>query len=161
MLVSNSSPLINLAAIKKIHLLRDLYNEIIIPAAVWEEVVIRGKGQPGSDEVKKAGWIKKDIVHDLTLLDSLHLILDKGESESIALAKEKKAELLLIDEIMARKVAHHLGLSYIGILGVLREAKSKGLIKSVKKQMNSLRTVAGFWISDIVYNGILKLENEL
>jgi len=97
----------------------------------------------------------------MSFVEILTLNLDKGEAEAIALAKEKEAEILLIDDKSARKIAHHLGLNYIGLLGVLREAKSKGIIKNIKGYMDLLRTAAGFWISEDVYKNILNLENEL
>jgi hypothetical protein len=160
LIVSNASPLINISAIRKLDLLRKLYKQILIPAAVWDEIVIKGKGQPGSEAVRKANWIKKEPVQNVTLVETLGLTLDRGEAEAIALAKEKNAELLLIDEQLAKKVADHLSLNYIGLIGVLREAKSKGLIKGIKSHMDLLRTVAGFWISEDVYREILKLEDE-
>lgn len=161
MIVSNSSPLINASAIRKLDLLKKIYEEILIPPAVWDEIVIKGKGQPGAEAVKKANWIKKEAVQNVSLVETLELTLDRGEAEAIALAKEKNAELLLIDEQLARKVANHLGLNYIGLIGILREAKSKGLIKGIKNYIDLLRTVAGFWISEDVYKEILKIENEL
>ncbi|MEW6417928.1 MAG: DUF3368 domain-containing protein [Nitrospirota bacterium] len=160
MIVSNSSALINLSAIGHLDLLQKLYTEIIIPEAVWEEVAVKGKGQPGSEEVQKAGWIKKETVGNKTVVESLTLILDKGEAEAIALAKEKNAEILLMDDKTAREIARHLGINYIGVLGVLREAKSRGLIKDMKTYMDMLKTSAGFWISKDVYEEILRLEGE-
>lgn len=161
MIVSNSSPLINLSAINRLNLFEKLYREILIPYAVWDEIIIKGKGQPGAEEIKKARWIKKDVFRNVSLVETLTLTLDRGEAEAIALAKDKNAELLLIDEWLARNVASHLGLNYIGILGILREAKSKGLIKKVKDHLDLLRTVAGFWLSEEVYKEILKIEGEL
>jgi predicted nucleic acid-binding protein len=159
-IVSNSSALINLSAIGHLDLLQKLYTEIIIPETVWEEVVVKGKGQPGSEEVQKAGWIKKETVGNKAVVESLTLILDKGEAEAIALAKERNAEILLMDDKTAREIAHHLGINYIGVLGVLREAKSRGLIKEMKTYMDMLKTSAGFWISKDVYEEILRLEGE-
>lgn len=161
MVISNSSPLINLAAINKLDLLGKLYSEIVIPEAVWKEVVIDGKGQSGSEAVKRAKWIRKESVTDFVLVRALMLTLDKGESEAITLAKEKNADLLIIDERFARDVADNIGLKYIGTLGVLREAKSKGLISGMKKYMNLLKMKAGFWLSEEVYKEILEIEGEI
>lgn len=160
MIVSNTSPLVNLAAIEKLHLFRKLYGEITIPTAVLHEIVTKGKGQPGSEEIKDAKWVKKVEVKNTALVESLTLTLDKGEAEAIALAKEQNAELLIVDERLAREIAHHLGINYIGILGVLREAKEKNLIKKIKRYLDLLRKDAGFWLSDKVYEEILKLEQE-
>jgi len=57
-IVSNASPLINLVRIGQLNLLHQLYNEIVVPEAVWREVVIEGSGQPGADELKSATWVK-------------------------------------------------------------------------------------------------------
>ena len=59
--LSNASPLINLARVGKLDLLRQLYGELFIPEAVWHEVVIEGVGQPGADEVEAAIWIKYNV----------------------------------------------------------------------------------------------------
>jgi hypothetical protein len=61
-IVSDASPLINLARIGKLELLRQLYGELVIPEAVWCEVVIEGEGQPGADEIKTATWVKTQPV---------------------------------------------------------------------------------------------------
>jgi len=66
--VSNASPLINLAWIGKLDLLRRLYGELFIPEAVWHEVVIEGAGQPGANEVKAATWIKAQSVTNTPLV---------------------------------------------------------------------------------------------
>jgi len=56
-IVSNASPLINLARIGKLDLLRQLYGELAIPEAVWHEVVVEGSEQPGAHEVETATWL--------------------------------------------------------------------------------------------------------
>ena len=96
--VSNASPLINLARIGKLDLLHDLYGELTIPEAVWREVVVEGAGQPGADEVKGATWIKRHAVANRQLVHALQQELDAGEAEAIVLASEMEAELLLMDE---------------------------------------------------------------
>ena len=60
--VSNSSPLINLAGIGKLTVLHDLYDQLIIPESVWQEVVVDGFGQPGSHKVQSASWIQRQAV---------------------------------------------------------------------------------------------------
>jgi predicted nucleic acid-binding protein len=64
-IVSNASLLINLSRIDKLDLLRDLYNEIVIPEGVWQEVVVEGGGQPGAEAIKSAVWIKRRAVKNL------------------------------------------------------------------------------------------------
>jgi len=87
--------------------------------------------------------------------------LDSGEAESIVLALELEAEVLLIDERLARQTAHHLGLHYVGLIGVLLEAKRKGLTPRIEPLLNALRSQAGFRISNELYTRVLRDEGEL
>lgn len=159
-IVSNASPVINLARIGKLYLLRELYGELIIPEAVWHEVVVQGAGQPGADEVKAATWIKTRAATNRQLVQALQQELDAGEAEAIALVLEIGAELLLMDEHLGREVARHLGLRYTGLVGVLIEAKRKGFIRAVKPHLDALRDIAGFWVSDVLYQRVLQDEGE-
>jgi predicted nucleic acid-binding protein len=134
--VSNASALINMGRIGKLNLLHELYGEIVIPEAVWQEVVIDGAGQPGSDEVRVAAWIKKLAANNSHLVHALQQDLDAGEAEAIALSSEIRAGLLLMDERLGRETAHHLGLRCLGLIGVFIEARRKGLINAVKPHLN-------------------------
>lgn len=158
--VSNASPLINLARIGKLDLLRQLYGELFVPEAVWREVVIEGVGQPGADEVRAATWIKTQSVTNTPLVHALRQELDAGEAEAIVLALEIQAELLLMDERVGRETARHLGLHYTGLIGVLVEAKGKKLIDAIKPHLDALRNVAGFRISEALYARVLQDEGE-
>lgn len=158
--VSNTSPIINLAAIGKLDLLRKHFGEIIIPRAVHDEITIKGRGEPGDSEVRTLDWLKTIEVEDIPLLTILRRELDPGEAESIALAVQLKAGLLLIDEADARKVASNLGLCFIGLLGLLVKAKEKGYIKKVKPLMDRLKGEAGFWIEDNLYQYVLNTVRE-
>ena len=93
--VSNSSPLIALAKIGKLYILKELFGEIIIPKAVWDEVVVKGKGKPGAEEVEKAEWIKVREVRDKLSVEVLKGEIEIGEAEAIILAKELNADLLI------------------------------------------------------------------
>jgi predicted nucleic acid-binding protein len=158
--VSNASALINLARIGKLNLLRELYGELVIPEAVWHEVVVEGTGQPGADEVQAAAWIKTQAATNSQLVHALQQELDAGEAEAIALALEIGAELLLMDERLGRESARHLGLHYTGLIGVLIEAKRKGLIRAVKPHLDALRDIAGFRIRETLYLRVLQDEGE-
>lgn len=80
--VSNASPLINLARIGQIGLLRELYGELWIPEAVWREVVEEGRGQAGAEEVGQGGWIVTQLVTNQLLVEALQQELDAGEAEA-------------------------------------------------------------------------------
>ncbi len=159
--VSDASPLINLARIDKLDLLPRLYGELHLPEAVWQEVVIQGAGQPGAQEIQEASWIKRHAVANRPLVQALEQELDAGEAEAIALALELQAELLLMDERLGREVARHLGLRYIGLIGVLLEAKRKGLISALKPHLDALRDTAGFRVSEALYKRVLQDEGEI
>ncbi len=153
--VSNTSPIINLAAIGQLRLLKQLYGKIILPNAVRQEIVVKGIGQAGSAEIDASKWIEVTTISNLEFIQALQLELDTGESEAIGLAVELGADLLLIDERKARLVANRFGIHYIGILGILIEAKQNGLINAAKPFLDDLIAKAGFWISQKLYNRVL------
>lgn len=136
--VSNTSPITNLAAISQLSLLQQLYETIIIPQAVYDEVTGVDKVVAGTIEVQTELWIQTQLVANYALVTALQLELDWGEAEAIALAIELKADLLLLDERRGRTVASRFGLKFTGILGVLIEAKHKGAISAVKPVLDSL-----------------------
>jgi predicted nucleic acid-binding protein len=155
LVVSNTSPIINLAAIGHLSLLEQLYGKIIIPKAVWEEIRT-GEGQPGEAEVKSLPWFEQRQVSNRDLIRE---ILNPGEAEALALAIELRADLLLIDERAGRMEAELRGLRFKGLLGVLIEAKKKGYLKDVKPLLDDLRRKR-FWIGETLYQQVLKTVEE-
>lgn len=158
--VSNTSPLISLARLGHLELLHALYGEVLVPEAVWQEVVIDGAGQPGASEIGRALWIHRCAVTNWPLVQALRQHLGAGEAEAIALAHEVGAELLLMDERLGRQAAHRLGVRAIGLAGVLLEAKCKRVIPAVKPYLDALRDVAGFRLGDEVYAQVLRDAGE-
>jgi predicted nucleic acid-binding protein len=158
--VSNTSPIVNLAAVGRLELLRSLYGKVIIPQSVHDEIVIAGAGQPGATEVEAFDWIETRQVADRALVDSLRLELDDDEAEAITLAVELKADLILLDERKGRVIAVRLGLRFIGLVGMLAEAKHNGLISAIRPIMNDLIGKAGFWIGQELYDRILQVAGE-
>ena len=159
-IVSNASPLINLARIGKLDLLRELYGKLLIPEGVWHEIVVEGAGQPGANEVKGAAWIERREVKNKQLIQALLQELDAGEAEAIVLALEEGADWLLMDERLGRETAGHFKLRCIGLVGVLIAAKHKGLISAIKPCLDGLRDLAGFRLKDSLSTRILRDENE-
>lgn len=154
--VSDTSPLLNLAVIGQLELLHLLYGDI--PQAVYDELVDTGADMPGSNTIQSTSWITVKHVENRLLVASLKLQLDEGEAE--ALATELEADLLLVDERKARAVADHLGLKFTGLLGVLVEAKYKEHIANIKPLLNLLISQAGFWIAPTLYEYILETVGE-
>lgn len=125
-IVSNTSPITNLAAIGQFDLLHCLYGSIHIADAVWNELHADEYEWPGAVETASAGWIIRHSVSNRPLVNILRRDLDRGEAESIALALELKAYLLLLDEKDGRHIAQRAGLTVVGVVGMLLEAKAKG-----------------------------------
>lgn len=117
--VSNSTPLIALARIRRFHLLRELFSHVSIPAAVYEEVVNAGRGRAGMVEVTNAQWIILHRVRNIDLVDFLKISLDAGEAETIALAKEVGAGLVLLDDNDGRNIAESVGINFTGTIGIM------------------------------------------
>jgi predicted nucleic acid-binding protein len=158
--VCNTSPIINLAAIGQLALLQQLYARIVIPEAVYHEIAVIGSGQPGANEVQTLEWIETRHLAERALVNVLQIDLDAGEAEALALAVEAKADLLLMDERRGRTVAARLGLKYIGLLGVLVAAKQRGLVTLIKPALDELITRAGFWITKDLYARALATVGE-
>jgi hypothetical protein len=158
--VTNTSPIINLAAVGQLGLLRQLYGQIVIPQAVYAEIVGRGAGQPGADEVAASDWIRTRQVVNRTAVAALQLELDDGEAEAIALAVEASADLLLMDEALGRAIAARFGLRFIGLLGCLVKAKNKELVSAVRPIVDDLIEKASFWIGRPLYERVLQAAGE-
>ena len=159
--VSDTSVLVNLAWLNRLDILPALYEEVIVPTAVWNEVVISGAGKAGAHEIGQAKWIKQKSPTNINLVDSLCQTLDYGEAEGIALALELKADLLLIDERLGRMTAKHFDLEIIGLVGILVQAKQGGLIDQIKPLLDYLRSEVGFRLSDQLYYEVLRLAQEV
>lgn len=158
--VCDSIALIGLAKVGKIELLRKLFSQVIIPEAVFAEVVLQGKGKQGSEEVKNAPWTRVERVKDKRAVELLSRHLNKGEAEVLILGKELRADWLVIDEDEARDSAFSADLKVIGLAGILLVAKDLGYIKEIKPLLDELRS-KNFWIGSIVYETILKEAKEL
>lgn len=160
MVVSNTSPLMNLAIIGQLDLLRHFYKTIHVPEAVWDELVTRGAGKPGSKAIANTVWIQKHEVQNQHLVAALLEQLDRGEAETIALALESKASLILLDETEGRRVARLHGLNVTGVLGILLQAKTQKLIPSLKDNLNQLQRDAHFWINPSLFERLLRAVGE-
>jgi uncharacterized protein len=146
MIVADSGPIIVFARIGRLDLLRQVVGELIIPDAVYEELVGRGTERPGAAEVVHGDWIHRRTVQDLTAVAPLPRALHAGEREAILLAQELGAQLL-IDEHRGRTIAITRGVEVFGNLRVLAEAKRLGLIERAKPVVDDMRA-AGYWVDE-------------
>ncbi len=154
LVISNAGPLITLAKVGRFHLLHDLFGQIVIPQAVFNEVVHQGAGQAGAYETQRADWIETRLVNDRLAVELLREELGLGESEAIVLAQELAASWVLLDDALARRKANRLGLAVMGTLGVLLLAKNSGLIDAVRPILDELGQT-DFRASRRVYDEVL------
>ena len=158
--VSNTTPLIGLASIQRFDLFRELFGEIHIPRAVYNEAMAAGR-EPGSakQEVSLADWINTIGVKDRLAVDVLLDELDLGEAETIVLALEMGADWVLMDEKKGRRKLVQLGIKKIGTVGILLKAKQMGLLSVIQPEIERLRR-QGFSISQAVIDAVLQQANE-
>jgi uncharacterized protein len=148
--VSDTSPILNLARIGRLEILALLYGQVLIPPAVSAKINL----VPASD-VASSSWLIVAVPKDQDCVRDLLRDLDAGEAEAIVLAVERQAELLLVDERRGRRTAEAAGLRITGLLGVLADAKRAGLIESVRPILDDLIEKARFWISQDLYREVL------
>ncbi len=146
--VADASPLIALARIGRLELLRKAFGTLLLPEAVWREVVEAALDKAGAGEVFQANWIERRPVADAGLVALLRHDLGAGEAEAIVLAREVGADLVLMDERMGRAAAKRLGLRVTGLVGVLIEARERSLLTDTEAVVNDLHRKAGFWLSE-------------
>ncbi len=155
--VSDTSAISNLMQVDFLHILNLVYGKIIIPKAVYDELCEIETQKQIIDSLK---WIEIESASDIGLIKKLEFDLDAGESEAIALAIEFKADFLVIDELMGRKIAESLGIKIVGLLGTLLKAKEKGFVTTISPILESLSTKAGFHINPQLKKYVLQLANE-
>lgn len=141
--VSNASPLIILAKISYFNLPQRLFNKITISEEVWDEVVVKGAGLPGSTETQQASqsgpsgqsrWINIAQLANSSQLTAWRnkYSLGAGELSTILLAKEAQADVALIDERGARLLAQSEGVPVLGTVGLLELGYRNGEVTDLR-----------------------------
>jgi predicted nucleic acid-binding protein len=137
--IADSTCLIGLSKIGKLYLLHQLFGRVIIPTAVYHEVVVLGAGRLGAEEVKNADWIETQEVENKLAARAFRLTLGAGEAEAIALAAEREVDFIILDDWKARQVALELSLPVVGTVAVLTKAVEKRLIEELSPVLEELR----------------------
>ena len=158
--VSNTSPLIHLAKIGQLNLLQEFFGDIAIPRAVYEECIIEGEERKEIARIKNADWLHIYDVNDKNLVTVLQSEVDKGESEAIALALERNANLILLDDAEAREKARLYHLKITGTLGILLRAKKENKLQSFGDMIEQL-LATGFWIDAALKRRLLAEVGEI
>lgn len=150
--VSDTSVISSLLQIQHEHLIADFYRRALIPPAVENELRRAHASLPAFLEVQ--------AVHDRTLVARLQMEIDPGEAEAIALAKETRAGLLLIDEKLGRQAALREHLRISGLIGLCVEARLTRRIVSLRAVVQRLENEAGFRVSRAVKEQAFILAGE-
>jgi predicted nucleic acid-binding protein len=159
--VSDTSPVLSLARIGRLDLLRVLYQQVLIPSSVYQELKASSSQPPGQIDFDAVPWLIVATPLDRRRVEELREDLDLGEAEAIVLAMERRADLLLIDERRGRRVAHASGLAITGLLGVVAQAKRSGLIDAARPVLDDLIRIARFWIGPDLYTEVLTQLGEI
>lgn len=161
--VSDSTPLIHLARIGELEILRRIFRRVLIPVAVEKEIIEQGIDHADAESIRSAigKWIDRgepvspEKVGAIARSARLHA----GEIESIALALDVGAAALIMDEQLGVMYARSRGLRVFRTASVLLSAKKLGYIAHVGPKLDRLRE-SGFWLADRDYEAILRLAGE-
>lgn len=161
--ICNTSPIIGLISINRLSLLWELFDEIIIPQAVYDELCADSVQHRSEIETIQQcvdnGQLSIYHVQNETAVKQLYGKLHFGELEVIVGAKELNIPLAVIDERAARKMTSNFLIDTIGILGILTLAKQRGLILGIKPEIDALR-MSGYRIGETIYRQILNQNGE-
>ncbi len=156
--ISNTSPIFYLHRLRLLGLLQELYQKIIVPRAVVAELEVGRRQGEDVPEIDSYEWIETRAIRSPQIL-GLSTDFGSGETEVLALALEESDSLVIIDEKLARKIAHLRGLRVTGTAGVLLKAKQEGHIRAVKPFLDRLQDMH-FHLSDSVRTLILNKAGE-
>lgn len=162
LVVSDTSPLSNLAIIGRLPLLQEQFSEIWMPPAVAHELAAldRPPAQSALAHAVGAGWLREITLPSSAPFPIELRGLDAGETEALRLALSSETECVLIDEKEGRQCAASLGIRTIGVLGILIAGKRSGSISSLRAEIDKLRQDAGFFIDRPLELRVLAMVDE-
>ena len=152
--VSNTSPLLNLALIDRLDLLQSQFSGLEVPEQVWEEIQAGERGTDALESLRNEGFLNIVPVPEDELFRELREDIDKGEAAALRYALEENADLVLLDEKEARNVARRHEIPRTGVVGILLKGANEGDVDDLAEELDALQD-AGFWISDALYEDIL------
>ncbi len=156
--IADTTPIISLLKIGRLNLLRDLFEKVYIPRAVYEELTSDSRFEEEADQIIQTDYIEQQDVTNISSVAFLQRVagLDRGESEAIILSDEMTSDLLLMDEALGRNVARNMGLHVMGTIGMLRTAyQEKILTADEVRECVNIMQASGRYISDHLYQEIL------
>lgn len=130
--VVNATPLIALSLVNRLDLLYRLFDEVLVPAAVYEEITAKDDSWAGVHALRSSEWIKVVPMETAPTIEPLLLGLDAGELQVLLLAREVEPDWVLLDERLGRRVAKAMGLPVKGTVGVLLAAFHAGFLSGTE-----------------------------
>ncbi len=158
--IVNTTPLIALSHVGQLNLLKELYGEIIIPQAVYEEVSVKVDSVCKKEVDSSLDWIRVEKISNQMAKDMYKTQLHEGEVEVMILAKEVAADVVIIDDANAKKYAKYLKLPVTGTLGVLLRSKQRGYVDKLEPVLLQM-VEKGIYISQSLIELCLKQAGEL
>jgi len=155
LVIADSGPIFSLAVINKLEILNILFDDVKIPVAVWKEITL----DKTTKQYRSIHYFFRDKTQQISGFNELSFLMDYGESESVILYKELQADLLLIDDRKARKIAENLGLNCIGTIGLLSVVKEKNIVSELKPLFETFLQNKRFY-SITILNAILAKHKE-
>jgi predicted nucleic acid-binding protein len=155
--IANNTPLVALWTLGRLDLLRDLYRQVLIPQAVYDEFLATERALRQA-ALQDAPWIQVVSLSNPQRV-RVYVGLDQGEAEVLALAEERSARLLIIDEYKGRRYARRLGLPLTGTLGLLLVAKERHLVSNLSALLVDLQD-AGLYLGAELITQVLRLAGE-
>lgn len=158
--IVNSTPLIALSHVNKLDILQKLYGEIMIPNAVYCEISAKPDSVCKRQVEEALNWIRIEKIQNEMAKTMYKTQLHDGEVEVMILAKERNADLVIIDDANAKKHAKYLQLPVTGTLGVLIKAKKEGYISKLRPILEEMVN-KNIYLSENVINMCLRQVNEM
>jgi predicted nucleic acid-binding protein len=155
--VANNTPLVALWVLGRLDLLRDLYGEVLVPEAVHQEFIATETALRQA-ALDSSSWIKV-VSLDNPQHARVYVGLDQGEAEVLALAEEREAGLVIVDERKGRRYANRLDIPLTGTLGLLLLAKERGLVALLAPLLEELQN-AGLYLDPALVDRVLVLAGE-
>jgi len=158
--VTNASPLIFLAKLERLDLLKASADEVLVPPAVLDEIMALDDKAAESVRQASEDWLRQQAPTNRSEVELLRIEIGDGESEAIALAREVGAARVVLDDLDARRKARLLGLTPVGTIGLLLAARLRGDLPSLKAEIDRLLQF-GFRVSDALVTRVLQEADEL
>ena len=153
-IVLNASPLILLCNSELDFILPELFDDIVVPTAVWQEIMSGSHLDRAVQTLPDLTWLKQESI--MPVPEVVRWDLGAGETEVVSFAFTHRNYIPVVDDMLAKKCANSFGLKTMGTGAVLILAKDRGLIPSVEETLRKLQKI-GLWISEAVIQ-MLKRE---